>query len=455
MKFTFEHLGTIDYAEVELGEFTIICGENNTGKTYITYAIYGFLKFWHEASFLQCLPQETRTSLWQTGSASISIAEVIEASVSSYVETLPSIFAARKQAFSMTKIKSSLFPPLLPESFYFAFTNQIPLKDGVELERDKEGHQLTIRLFGFDKKESPAFIDEDLLKDDYEWLTLQRLFKHPKPFIVSVERTGAAIFRNELDSSRSKLVDKIRQKPEDFEKLISQFSEAYVMPVGENIDYVRKLIRPTATHDSFLVEQHPDILTDFNNLLGGEYEVDETTDQVYFVPNAPKGKKKTRLTMQESASSVRSLLLIGFYLRHSAKPGDILMIDEPELNLHPKNQRRLARLLARLVNIGLKVFVTTHSDYLVKELNTLIMLNPDGKTEEEQERLKAIANKEHYLPEEWLSPEKVRLYVAKKDKKKKNTLVEATITPERGIEVDSFDTTIDEMNQIQEEILFS
>jgi ABC-type multidrug transport system ATPase subunit len=159
--------------------------------------------------------------------------------------------------------------------------------------------------------------------------------------------------------------------------------------------------------------------------------------------------------MQESASSVRSLLLIGFYLRHSAKPGDILMIDEPELNLHPKNQRRLARLLARLVNIGLKVFVTTHSDYLVKELNTLIMLNPDGKTEEEQERLKAIANKEHYLPEEWLSPEKVRLYVAKKDKKKKNTLVEATITPERGIEVDSFDTTIDEMNQIQEEILFS
>ena len=53
------------------------------------------------------------------------------------------------------------------------------------------------------------------------------------------------------------------------------------------------------------------------------------------------------------------------------------MIDEPELNLHPDNQRRIARLLARLVNLGIKVFITTHSSYIIKELNTLIMLNRD------------------------------------------------------------------------------
>ena len=53
------------------------------------------------------------------------------------------------------------------------------------------------------------------------------------------------------------------------------------------------------------------------------------------------------------------------------------MVDEPELNLHPENQRRIAQLFARLVNLGIRVFVTTHSDYIVKELNTLIMLNQD------------------------------------------------------------------------------
>lgn len=51
------------------------------------------------------------------------------------------------------------------------------------------------------------------------------------------------------------------------------------------------------------------------------------------------------------------------------------MIDEPELNLHPSNQRVIARFLAKLVNSGIRVIVSTHSDYFVKEINSLIMLH--------------------------------------------------------------------------------
>ena len=36
----------LKHAEFSLGDFTIICGENNTGKTYVTYALYGFLDLW-------------------------------------------------------------------------------------------------------------------------------------------------------------------------------------------------------------------------------------------------------------------------------------------------------------------------------------------------------------------------------------------------------------------------
>ena len=53
------------------------------------------------------------------------------------------------------------------------------------------------------------------------------------------------------------------------------------------------------------------------------------------------------------------------------------MIDEPELNIHPENQREIARLLARLVNAGLNIVISTHSDYIVRELNSLIMLSGD------------------------------------------------------------------------------
>ncbi len=65
--------------------------------------------------------------------------------------------------------------------------------------------------------------------------------------------------------------------------------------------------------------------------------------------------------MDERSSSVRSMFDIGFYLRHAAERGDLLIVDEPELNLHPENQRRVARLFATLANLGIRVFIATYS----------------------------------------------------------------------------------------------
>ena len=100
--------------------------------------------------------------------------------------------------------------------------------------------------------------------------------------------------------------------------------------------------------------------------------------------------------MDESSSGVRLLLDLGFYIRHVVNIGDLLVIEEPELNLHPEKQRKLARLLAKLVNHGIKIFITTHSDYIIREFNTLIMLHSKN------ERIKNIIQREEYNTEETL-----------------------------------------------------
>ena len=46
MKIKVKNLGPLRQAEYELGDLTIICGRNNTGKTYVTYALYGFFDYW-------------------------------------------------------------------------------------------------------------------------------------------------------------------------------------------------------------------------------------------------------------------------------------------------------------------------------------------------------------------------------------------------------------------------
>ena len=131
-----------------------------------------------------------------------------------------------------------------------------------------------------------------------------------------------------------------------------------------------------------------------------------------------------------------------FYLKHSAKKGDILIIDEPESYLSPSNQILMARLLALCVNNGVKVLITTHSDYIVKEINNLIMLHQDF--EDKQEFLKKY---KEYNENDHLDPNSVKAYICE------NGGLSPCDIDERGIkEMSVFDDAIDDINLISEEL---
>ena len=69
---------------------------------------------------------------------------------------------------------------------------------------------------------------------------------------------------------------------------------------------------------------------------------------------------------------VTELTPVVLVLRGGLEPGDTLIIDEIEAHLHPAAQTQMATLLARLVRAGVRVVVTTHSDWLLKELGNLM-----------------------------------------------------------------------------------
>ena len=60
------------------------------------------------------------------------------------------------------------------------------------------------------------------------------------------------------------------------------------------------------------------------------------------------------------------------FLRDGIGVGDTLIIEEPEAHLHPAAQTEMAYTLARLVNAGVRVVATTHSDWLLKAFGNLI-----------------------------------------------------------------------------------
>lgn len=458
MKIQIKNLGALRQAEFELGDLTIICGKNNTGKTYATYALYGFLSFWREV-FSISIPEEDIIRLLADGVVRIDLNKFIEKATGiigegcfAYTKQLPMVFAAPVDRFHDTGFQVTLDANDIRLNGRFERKMRAANADLFSITKDEGSSELVITfLVEKEKAKVPKDAIMRIVGDAIKEIIFGHLF--PNPFIASAERTGAAIFRRELNFPRNRMMEEMSQVEKNINpmELLFKVYKDYALPVKTNVEFTRD-IETIAKRTSFIANTHSGILADFADIIGGEYTVTRN-DELYYIP---KGKR-IKLSMDESSSAVRSLLDIGFYLRHVAKSGDLLMVDEPELNLHPDNQRRVARLFVRLVNLGVKVFITTHSDYIIKELNTLIMLNHD------EPRLNEIAAKEGYKKEELLSSEKVRVYIAEEAlvkldggerKKRCITLTPADIDARYGIEARSFDQTIEDMNRIQEEIVW-
>ena len=458
MKVKVKNLGVLKQAEFTLGELTIICGSNNTGKTYATYALFGFLFTWKQIFVIE-IKDDKIQQLLNDGVIRLDLQEyikqvkqIVAKGCHDYTQRLPEIFAAPAEQFKYTEFQVSIDIKNIRLAYRFERTIGSVNDEIFSMLKIKESTELVIALIAEkDKGKIPKQIIKRIITAALKDIIFAEII--PRPFIASAERTGTAIFGKELNVARNRLLKEMGQANNNLNRmnLFLEVYQNYAMPIETNLDFTRKL-ESIVKKTSFIAENHPDVLTDFADILGGEYTVNRN-DQLYYVP---KGKR-VKLSMNQSSSAVLSLLDIGFYLKHEAQIGDLLMVDEPELNLHPENQRRVARLLARLVNLGIKVFITTHSDYIIKELNTLIMLNHD------QPHLKRIAEEEGYREVELISAEKIKVYIAeeasillegKKRKTQCQTLTPADIDPEMGIEARSFDTTIETMNRIQEAIVW-
>ena len=73
------------------------------------------------------------------------------------------------------------------------------------------------------------------------------------------------------------------------------------------------------------------------------------------------------------SSSIKDLAVFLLCVKRVMKPRDLLILEEPEVNLHPDNQILMARLIARLVNAGLYVLVSTHSEFFLEQLSHCIL----------------------------------------------------------------------------------
>lgn len=118
------------------------------------------------------------------------------------------------------------------------------------------------------------------------------------------------------------------------------------------------------------------------------------------------------------------------YLKYLVRTGHLFILEEPESHLDPANQRLLARAIAMLVNAGVRVLVTTHSDIVLNQFNNLMQVSDFESRRRLRMGYKAI---------EVLRPNDVSAYVFQPNAD--GTQVrELPVDSDEGISTESFDS---------------
>ena len=107
-------------------------------------------------------------------------------------------------------------------------------------------------------------------------------------------------------------------------------------------------------------------------LLEGEVEVKRPTSEAYPEFLYRPDQAEEGLRMSHASAMISELAPLVLFLRGIVRPGDVLIIEEPESHLHPGAQTKIAHTLARLVRADVRVLITTHSNWLLQQIGNLI-----------------------------------------------------------------------------------
>lgn len=106
------------------------------------------------------------------------------------------------------------------------------------------------------------------------------------------------------------------------------------------------------------------------------------------------------IPLHRTSSTISEVSPLSLYLKHVARRGTLLIIEEPEAHLHLKNQAIMARYIVKMVRSGFKVLVTTHSATIVEGLGKHMLASKATI----EDRKKAGISPEDYLDFDEVAP---------------------------------------------------
>ena len=390
-----KNFGPIEKAEIDLRPLTVFVGESNTGKTYLAALLYalhrhfeGFSRFTGARSaafplryFYHSRPQSQNRK------------EEIEREISEVLEKLST--PGRPFKFSdLPQQQSTLVESILTDNV--DFPNE--LKRCFDLEAvsqlirysENRSHEMIVALsvcegdqkyWDFQVQEVGSadptitgYINPDMILLDsppetkYNEISTQHLLRSldfnrrrtEQAYYLPAARSGIMQSHGVIASALIKRATRIGL--DHFE--VSTFSGMIADFLEQIVNY-KKRQEPSEKINRVAEQLEAEV-------LDGKIEVKRPTSDAYpeFLYRPEHAEEPLR--MSHSAAMVSELAPLVLFLREVVEQGDLLIIEEPESHLHPGAQTKIAHTLARLVRAGVRVLITTHSNWLLQQIGNLI-----------------------------------------------------------------------------------
>ena len=458
-----ENFGPIEKAEIDLRPLTVFVGESNTGKTYLAALIYALHRTFEGIPRVPWSYYNTSRfdPIYHSQPADLSTQTLLE-------ETQE---ALKKLAVPNQPFKFSDLPMWVRDRLQSDSTHSEGLENELkrcfnyesvsELVRFTKSqdeamnvsfqvHEENQILWSFDFRDSESgtnpekFINKDIVLSYEDRDIFQRALDVKDqgiPFRFLSQVSAKSYY---LPAARSGIMETDRVI---ISSLIDRATRGHPPEEGATLtgttgDFLKQIINYDEQHHPSSDEMSGIAKVLEDEVLHGEVEIKKSTAGYPEFRYRPQNAEQA-LRMNQSSSMVSELTPLVWFLRDVVRPGDTLIIEEPEAHLHPAAQTKIAGTLARLVQVGVRVIITTHSDWLLEQIGNLVR---------EGEVMKLGKNKTE--PTTWLTKEEVGAWWFRTDEPVQELTFEhiAGIEPKEYGEVaeELYNRSVDLRTQLEE-----
>ena len=425
MRLSVSNFGPIAEAEIELRPLTVFVGPSNTGKSYLAILLYALHRIFKEKvdsslvdyeyelfrksirankeirnNIIEWIAEITRKNGKHKQSDEIlphSVASIVYKELNAVEFSDDKIFSEIVRCFGVNDISELIRHSASETSISIAkqaYNAEKPFEFKMNISRSANSFRTM-----FPKENQLQF----KVNENFNWKhTLRELNRYSRSDAPSLSNFASRrIFTNIIHNIFAEIISPLHLPSYYFPASRTGVVEASYAIQGALYDRISRAgIEPinvpllSGIIADFLPKLDPDFLQRSSSpskaLLKHAKKIEETvmegrlfisdsknsnTPAFYFQQGDKQNNIDKAIPLTIASSMVTELAPIILHLRYLIHDNDVLIIEEPEAHLHPAKQVEFTRQLASLVQNGIRIIITTHSEWVLEALTNIVQIS--------------------------------------------------------------------------------